>query len=137
MKGNSTTLSTKQEPATTSKPVLEEYRALLGDPAVVDRFPELTPEKVEIALRRFRYLSEYLHTVRSRFEFPRDPRDEPFLELAIAGKATHIVSSDNDLLLLPSAHDDAAKRLRQRLPGVQVLNPSAFLRAHGEALGLK
>ena len=35
-----------------SKPLLAEYRAVLSDPAVVDRFPELTPERVEVALRR-------------------------------------------------------------------------------------
>jgi hypothetical protein len=49
-----------------SKPVLEEYRVVLGDPAIVERVPKLTVERVEVALRRFRYLGEYLRTVRSR-----------------------------------------------------------------------
>ena len=30
----------------------------------------------------------------------RDPRDNKFLELAVSGQATHIVTGDNDLLVL-------------------------------------
>ncbi len=114
-----------------SRPVVGEYRAVLSDPVVVDRFPELKLERVEIALRRFRYFGEYRRSVRARFDFPRDPRDEKLIELAIAAKATDIISLDKDLLSLPGGHGDAAKRLRQRLPGVMVLTPMEFLSTHG------
>ena len=53
-----------------SRPVLAEYRAVLGDAVIVERFPELTEERVEVALRRMRYLGEYVRTVRARFDFP-------------------------------------------------------------------
>jgi predicted nucleic acid-binding protein len=52
------------------KPVLFEYRAVLTDPVIVKRYPELTEEKVEVALLRFKYFAEYLRVVRARFEFP-------------------------------------------------------------------
>jgi putative PIN family toxin of toxin-antitoxin system len=117
-----------------SKPVLAEYRAVLNDPTLTGRFPELTVERVEVALRRLRYVGDYLRTVRARFEFPRDPRDEMLIELAISGKATDLVSSDNDLLSLPPGHGDAAKRLRQRLPHLRVLSPADFLRTHAPEL---
>jgi putative PIN family toxin of toxin-antitoxin system len=67
-----------------SKPLLAEYRAVLTDKVVVDRFPELTTERVEVALRRFRYFGEYLRATQARFDFARDPRDEKLLELAIS-----------------------------------------------------
>lgn len=118
-----------------SKPVLAEYRAVLTDPVVVGRFPELTPQRVEVALRRFRYLGDYLRSVKTRFALPRDPRDEMFIELAIAGGATHIISADDDLLALASGRGESAKRLRQRLPGVRVLDPARFLDAHGRDIG--
>lgn len=51
-----------------STPVLAEYRGVLTDPVVMERFPELTQERVEIALRRFRYISERLRLVRARFK---------------------------------------------------------------------
>jgi putative PIN family toxin of toxin-antitoxin system len=44
----------------------------------------------------------------------RDPRDDKFLELAVAGRATHIVTGDADLLVL------------NPFQGVQILPPHAF-----------
>ena len=45
----------------------------------------------------------------------RDPKDNKFLELALSGKATHIVSGDEDLLVL------------HPFRGVLILTPQAFL----------
>jgi putative PIN family toxin of toxin-antitoxin system len=45
----------------------------------------------------------------------RDPKDNKFLELAISGKATHIVSGDKDLLAL------------HLFRGVLILTPQTFL----------
>ena len=45
----------------------------------------------------------------------RDPRDDKFLELAVSGRATHIVSGDSDLLVL------------HPFRGIVVLSPSEFL----------
>ena len=112
----------------TSKRVIEEYRLILFDPNILSRFPQLNPRAIEAALRRLIYLSASFGTVRTRFEFPRDPKDEKFLALAIAGGATHLVTFDEDLLSLPNSHTDAAKRLRQRLPGLQIKLPADFLR---------
>lgn len=45
----------------------------------------------------------------------RDPRDDMFLELAVSGRATHIVSGDPDLLILHPYR------------GIAVVTPAAFL----------
>jgi len=45
----------------------------------------------------------------------RDPRDNKFLELAVSGRATHIVTGDSDLLVL------------HPFRGIIVVSPSAFL----------
>jgi predicted nucleic acid-binding protein len=50
----------------------------------------------------------------------RDPKDDKFLELAIAGKASHIISGDQDLLMLSPFH------------GVAILTPVDFLRERFE-----
>jgi len=117
-----------------SKPVVAEYRAVLTDAEVVRRFAELTPERVDMALRRLRFLGEYLRSVRTRFALARDPRDAMLIELAIAGRATDLVTGDDDLLSLPDGHDDAAKRLRQRMPMLRVMTPADFLNAHASEL---
>lgn len=111
-----------------SRPVQAEYKRVLGSRALVRRNPEITPEAVELVLRRLRYIGEYLGHIGASFRFDRDRDDEPFIELAIAGAASHVVTGDNDLLSLTVGHDDASRRFRQRLPGIHVLRPAAFLR---------
>lgn len=66
------------------------------------------------------------------FVFPRDPKDAALIELAIAGRASHIISTDDDLLALMKGLDDAAKRFRQRLPNASIVTPEEFARSFGE-----
>lgn len=112
-----------------SRPVLSEYRAILTAPEVVERYPELTTERVEVALRRLRYVGDFFRSVRVTFEYARDPKDEMFIELAIAGGASHIVTGDQDLLSLKSGRGEAAKRLWQRAPSLRAVDPATFLSA--------
>ena len=49
----------------------------------------------------------------------RDPKDDKFLELAISGRATIIVSGDEDLLAL------------HPFRGVDIVSPQGFLTAQG------
>jgi uncharacterized protein len=111
-----------------SRPIQAEYRRVLGSVEILRRNPEITPQAIELVLRRLRYVGQYFGQVPARFHFDRDPDDEPFIELAIEGSASHLVTSDNDLLSLMRGHDDAAKRLRQRLPALRIVRPAAFLR---------
>jgi predicted nucleic acid-binding protein len=41
-----------------SKPVLDEYKAVLLDPAIVERFPEIYRRLVEVTVRRLRFVSD-------------------------------------------------------------------------------
>lgn len=45
----------------------------------------------------------------------RDPKDNKFLELAVSGGATHLISGDNDLLVL------------HPFRGIQIMTPQMFL----------
>jgi putative PIN family toxin of toxin-antitoxin system len=95
---------------------------------------EATIEELEEVLRRpvfEKYVSE-----RARLEFLaalvdqaevvpitfhtsecRDAKDNKFLELAVSGRATHIVSGDGDLLVLNPFHE------------IAIINPEEFLRS--------
>lgn len=69
---------------------------------------------------RLDFLAAYIReteeiTVDIRLQVCRDPTDDKFLELAIAGRATHIVSGDPDLLTLSPFR------------GVIIVNPREFL----------
>jgi uncharacterized protein len=69
---------------------------------------------------RIEFLTTLMHeaelvNVLERVTDCRDSRDNKFLELALSGRATHIVTGDSDLLVL------------QPFRGISVLSPSAFL----------
>jgi putative PIN family toxin of toxin-antitoxin system len=119
-----------------SRSVVAEYAAVLTDPDLCERFPSLSGGRVGVTLARLRFVGDYLRRISPQFAFPRDQRDAKFIELAIAGRATHIVSCDQDLLSLPIGRTDAARRFRQRLPGVQALEPGDFLARLGAQLEL-
>jgi len=52
-----------------------------------------------------------------RIQACRDPRDDKFLELAVSGHATHLVTGDSDLLTL------------HPFRGIQIVPPQSFLRS--------
>lgn len=119
-----------------SKPVIDEYRAVLLDEAIAERFPEIDRRLVDVTIRRLRFVGDYVRSPRARFVLRRDPRDAKFVELAIGLKATHIISSDQDLLSLSFERGETEKRFRQRLPGVRVVDPAEFVKRHGAELNL-
>ncbi len=110
-----------------SRAVLKEYRYILSMPQLLERYPQLDRPEIAIALERLTYISDFYRTVRPKFEYPRDPKDVHLIELAIAGKASHIISTDDDLLSLKSGRSEAARRFRQRLPRIQVQSAYDFL----------
>lgn len=64
-----------------------------------------------------------IQDVPALIEFPRDPKDEPYLNLTATSKASYLVSRDNDLLDLRKDEE-----FLQLLPGVTILDPVEFLK---------
>ena len=60
---------------------------------------------------------------------PRDPGDEPYIDLAAAVQADYLVTRDNDLLSLATDHTTEAKQFRQRFPFLRIVSPGEFLSA--------
>jgi len=77
-----------------SKPVLDEYRAVLSHPSLLERFSALSTKNVAFLIQRLLFVGEYVRSPRARFEYSRDPLDAKFIELAIDLQATHISSVD-------------------------------------------
>ena len=127
-----TACETRRAIALTSKPILDEYRRVLGH--LQERDESITHFAIQAQLRKLRYLGEYLPQIGASFHFPRDPRDAMFIELAIAGSATPIVTLDPDLLSQPTARTDAGKRFRQRLRDIAVVRPEELIRQRPDIL---
>jgi putative PIN family toxin of toxin-antitoxin system len=103
--------------------ILAEVRAVLTRPKTLRKFPALTPESVDVFLADLASHATTLAAVPKVFSLPRDPKDEPYIDLAAAAQAHYLVSRDNDLLDLMG---DAA--FRQQFPNLTVIDPVALLR---------
>jgi len=107
-----------------SAPILAEVRDVLTRPKTQEWFPVLLPEWVETFVENVQSNAVVLAEVPQTFRLERDPKDEPYLDLAIATQAHYLVSRDLDLLDLMN---DAS--FRRRYPGLTILGPAAFLHA--------
>ena len=119
-----------------SKSVVREYRVILADPELVERYPQLELARVKASVERVEYVGEKIQP-RVRFDFPRDPKDARFIELCITGHATHLITTDHDMLDLADGRDDTARRFRRRLPNLEVIEPIEFVRRYASELGIE
>jgi uncharacterized protein len=111
-----------------SEDILTELEDVLTRPEVKKYFKTLTDEAVFAFLLKLRKTSSLISKIPRKFRYPRDPDDEPYINLAVASKADYLVSRDRDLLDLMSSHSDEAKEFRQRFRPLQVIEPLEFLK---------
>lgn len=106
-----------------SADIVDEVRDVLTRPKTKRKFPLLTIEWVESFLKAAESKSIVVAGVPKVETLERDPKDEPYLNLAVAVNADYLVSRDHDLLDL--MHDGA---FRQRHPDLLILDPVDFLK---------
>ncbi len=94
-----------------SFPVLVELYEVLSGKRVRQYVDE---DDIRVFLAALTRQAEWID-VDTRIAVCRDPKDDKFLELAVSGKATHIVTGDSDLLAL------------NPFQGIPVLSAHAFL----------
>lgn len=104
--------------------IIVEVRDVLTRPKTLRKFPALTVEAVETFVRDIEALAVSLSDAPRVFVLERDPKDEPYLNLALASGAAYLTTWDRDLLDLMG--DEG---FRRRLPGLIILEPPALLRA--------
>ena len=105
-----------------SPEVLAEVRDVLTRPKTRQKFKTLTPERVTAFLQELTSKAFLLSEVPQSFAYPRNPDDEPYINLAIAAGAKYLVSRDKDVLDLAKDSD-----FQSRFPDLTILDPAAFL----------
>lgn len=105
-----------------SPEVLAEARDVLRRPKLTQKFATLTPERVEQFLSNIETKAVLVSDVPRIVTLPQDPKDEPYINLAVAANARYLVSRDHHLL---KVMEDA--RFRHDYPDLAILNPVAFL----------
>jgi putative PIN family toxin of toxin-antitoxin system len=116
---------------------LSEARDVLKRPVVQRIAPHLTSERIHQILTELTYIANLVRDVQAAFAFPRDPKDQPYLNLAITGESQFLVTRDKDLLDLMSNHSAEAKQFRQLTKNrLRIVEPTEFLntvRAEGRS----
>ncbi len=110
-----------------SAALLLEIRDVLTRPKIQRKYPVLTEDFVEVFLEKLLSRAVYFAEVPCVFHYERDPKDEPYLNLAIAVNAQYIVSRDRDLLDLMDAARADGREFRGRFPALAVVDPVSFL----------
>jgi uncharacterized protein len=105
-----------------SPPIVEESRGVLLRSGFRSKYPKITDERVAEYFGRIAEFATTLKDVPRAYSFPRDPDDEPYLNLAIAAEASFLVSRDKDMLSL--MQDDG---FRSQYAFLTILDPKAFL----------
>jgi putative PIN family toxin of toxin-antitoxin system len=93
--------------------LLEELVDVLNRPRICEKY-QLTDQDIQTVVSLILLRGEAV-TPTERITACRDPQDDKFLEVAVAGEADVIVSGDQDLLTL------------HPFVGIPILPPAAFL----------
>jgi putative PIN family toxin of toxin-antitoxin system len=110
-----------------SEEIMDEIRDVLARVRVRQKFPVLTDELVNRFLEALKKRSAVVHDVPRVFTYERDPKDEPYINLAIAVGASYLVTRDTDLLDLAEQANPDGVRLRSCAPQLQIVDPGVFL----------
>lgn len=111
-----------------SPEVLSELHDVLSRSSLRQSFPLLSEEKAERLIELLLMKGRLFRNVPKRFELPRDPNDEPYVNLAIEAGAQFLVTRDRDLLDLMRWDTEEGRDFQSRFRELTILDPVAFLK---------
>lgn len=109
-----------------SEEILAEIGDVLKRPEIQARFPSLTNNLVDEFIDAVRRFGHLYPAVGRHFSYPRDPKDEPYLNLAIEARAKYLASRDKDILDLRTSSEPVAVAFRQKAPDTRIVEPLEF-----------
>jgi putative PIN family toxin of toxin-antitoxin system len=117
-----------------SADVLTEIEDVLNRPELLRKFPLLKSEDSQALLRTARQKSLLVANVPKVISLPRDPDDEPYIDLAVAAEAGFLVTwNERHLTYLMRQDTPEGIEFCRRFPNLRIVDPPAFLRAIEQA----
>lgn len=115
------TLAEQGLPETYVSPaILAEVQDVISRPKIRTKFRQLTDDVIAEFISRIERIAVSVEEVGTAITLARDPKDEPYLNLAAACQAEYLVSRDRDLL-------EGAAAIATLLPNLRIVDPVAFL----------
>ena len=115
------------EPLFVSEATLEELADVLSRPELQRKLRGITPARVEALMHHLREFGQKVDPVPRLMQFPPDPKDEPYLNLAIAAKARDLVTRDKAMLRLSEPASPFAVDLLEHHPTLRIVVPEDLL----------
>ena len=116
----------------TSDATIAELKDVPLRPKLTAKYPYVTADKVTAFIREIQSLAVRIATPAKSFTLPRDPEDEPCIDLAVAGNAQFIVTwNESHLTYLMKRDTPEGRELCERFPGIRILSPPDLLAAIG------
>ena len=111
-----------------SDAILLEIGEVLNRPELRQRLTRLTPIRVGQFLDDVRAAALVIDVIPHAFSLPRDSKDEPYLDLAIAAGADYLLTwNARHLTYLMNEDSPEGKEFRRRYPKLTITNPVEFL----------
>jgi predicted nucleic acid-binding protein len=108
---------------------VDEVRDVLTRPEVVAKFPALSPAHVDQFVNDLLAKAALVQDVPPAFALPRDPKDEPYINLAIAAGARFLVTwNGRHLTYLMRQDTPEGVDFCARYPDLKIIDPPAFVR---------
>ena len=105
-----------------SPAILAEVQDVISRPKIRTKFLQLTDDVVAEFIARIARIAVCVDEVGTGITLVRDPKDEPYLNLAADCQAEYLVSRDRDLL-------EGADDIATMLPNLRIVDPVEFLAA--------
>ena len=111
-----------------SPEILAEIHDVLSRSSLRQRFPLLTEERAQRLIELLVLRGRLFRSVPRRMELPRDPDDEPYLNLALEAHAQFLVTRDRDLLDLMRSDSKEGRDFQSRFPDLKIVDPVMFMK---------
>lgn len=111
-----------------SRVTLSEIREVLSRSSLRESYPRLTDERVNRLIDALLHKAKFFRQVRRHYQYPRDPFDEAYLNLAIEAQAEFLTTRDSDLLDLMKWDTEEGREFQKRFRRLKIVDPVALLK---------
>ena len=113
-----------------SDATLAELNDVPRRPRMVAKYPYLGGDTVDVFVSEIESLAVRIAKPPNVFSLPRDPNDEPFIDLAVSGDAEFLVTwNERHLTYLMKRDTPEGTDFCNLFPRIQILPPPQFLMA--------
>jgi putative PIN family toxin of toxin-antitoxin system len=113
-----------------SDATFDELRIVPLRPKLTAKYPLISSERVQSLVTEIESRAVKIAKPLPVFPLPRDPKDEPFVDLAVAGNAQFIVTwNEVHLTYLMKRDTTEGREFCARYPNIRIISPPEFLAA--------